>query len=199
MLRREIKKMKKVQPIRDLKTIQAIKGNLKRRNPRDFLLFTLGINTGLRISDLLKLKVEDVKDQTGNVREYLDLNEKKTKKQRLIYLNDEAKNALEYFFEKTGIYDLERYLFISDKTKINKPISRVRAWQLIQAWCKEAGIKTRIGTHTLRKTLGYQMRMAGVAIELIQEVLGHQSISMTKRYLGITDDEVTKVFKNFNL
>ncbi|MBA7555743.1 Tyrosine recombinase XerD [subsurface metagenome] len=191
--------MKTVQPIRDLKAIRAIKGNLKRKNPRDFLLFTLGINTGLRISDLLKLKVEDVQDERGKIKEYLDLTEKKTKKQRLIYLNDEARLALEYFLDKTGIYDLGRYLFISDKTKINKPISRIRAWQLIQSWCREAGIKTRIGTHTLRKTMGYQMRIAGVAIEIIQEVLGHQSISMTKRYLGITDDEVTKAFKNFNL
>ncbi len=191
--------MRTVQPIRDIKKIKAIKGNLKKRNPRDFLLFTLGINTGLRISDILKLKVEDVKDQTGEIKEYLDLNEKKTKKQRLIYLNVEVRNALEYYFDKTGIYDLERYLFISDKTKINKPISRIRAWQLIQSWCREVGIKGRIGTHTIRKTAGYQMRIAGVPIELIQEVLGHQSVSMTKRYLGITDDEVTKVLKNFNL
>ncbi|MBA7530555.1 Tyrosine recombinase XerD [subsurface metagenome] len=191
--------MKTVQPIRDLKAIRAIKGNLKRKNPRNFLLFTLGINTGLRISDLLKLKVEDVQDEKGRILEYLDLTEKKTKKQRLIYINDEARSALEYFLEKTKIYELDRYLFISDKTKINKPISRIRAWQLIQSWCREVGIKTRIGTHTLRKTMGYQMRIAGVAIEIIQEVLGHQSISMTKRYLGITDDEVTKAFKNFNL
>ncbi|MBA7549018.1 Tyrosine recombinase XerD [subsurface metagenome] len=191
--------MRTVQPIRDLKKIRAIKGNLRKRNPRDFLLFTLGINTGLRISDILRLKVEDVKDQTGEIKEYLDLNEKKTKKQRLIYINSEVRNALEYYFDKTGIYHLDRYLFISDKTKINKPISRIRAWQLIQAWCREVGIKGRIGTHTIRKTAGYQMRIAGVAIELIQEVLGHQSISMTKRYLGITDDEVTKVLKNFNL
>ncbi|MBA7642311.1 Tyrosine recombinase XerD [subsurface metagenome] len=191
--------MRTVQPIRDLKKIRAIKGNLRKRNPRDFLLFTLGINTGLRISDILRLKVEDVKDQAGEIKEYLDLNEKKTKKQRLIYINSEVRNALEYYFDKTGIYHLDRYLFISDKTKINKPISRIRAWQLIQIWCREVGIKGRIGTHTIRKTAGYQMRIAGVAIELIQEVLGHQSISMTKRYLGITDDEVTKVLKNFNL
>jgi integrase len=191
--------MRTVQPIRDIKKIRAIKGNLRKRNPRDFLLFTLGINTGLRISDILRLKVEDVKDQTGEIKEYLDLNEKKTKKQRLIYINSEVRNALEYYFDKTGIYHLDRYLFISDKTKINKPISRIRAWQLIQIWCREVGIKGRIGTHTIRKTAGYQMRIAGVAIELIQEVLGHQSISMTKRYLGITDDEITKVLKNFNL
>jgi site-specific recombinase XerD len=191
--------MNYVQPIRDRKRISAIKGNLKKRDPRDFLLFTLGINTGLRISDILKLKVEDVKEHTGEIREILDLKEKKTKRQRFIYINDEVKNALEYFFDKTRLYDRDRYLFVSEVTKENKPISRVRAWQLIQSWCQEVGIKGRVGTHTLRKTAGYHMRMSGVALELIQEVLGHKSILMTKRYLGITDDEVAKVLKNFNL
>ncbi len=191
--------MNYVQPIRDRKRISAIKGNLKKRDPRNFLLFTLGINTGLRISDILKLKVEDVKDHTGEIKEILDLKEQKTKRQRFIYINDEVKNALEYFFDKTRLYDRERYLFVSEVTKENKPISRVRAWQLIQSWCQEVGIKGRVGTHTLRKTAGYHMRMSGVALELIQEVLGHKSILMTKRYLGITDDEVAKVLKNFNL
>ena len=191
--------MKIVQPIRDRRKITAIKGNLKKRDPRNFLLFTLGINTALRISDILKLKVEDVKDHTGEIKLYLDMNEKKTGKQRYIYINDEVKKALEYFFDKTRLYDRDRYLFVSEKTKINKPIGRVRAYQLVNEWCREVGIKDRVGTHTLRKTAGYHMRMAGVAIELIQEVLGHKAITITKRYLGITDDEVAKVLKNFNL
>ena len=191
--------MKIVQPIRDRRKISAIKGNLKKRDPRNFLLFTLGINTALRISDILKLKVEDVKDHTGEIKLYLDLNEKKTGKQRYIYINDEVKKALEYFFDKTRLYDRDRYLFVSEKKKINKPIGRVRAYQLVNEWCREVGIKDRVGTHTLRKTAGYHMRMAGVAIELIQEVLGHKAITITKRYLGITDDEVAKVLKNFNL
>jgi len=191
--------MKKVEPIRDRKKISAIKGNLKRKDPRDFLLFTLGINTGLRISDILKLKVEDVKETSGEIKEYLDLNEKKTKKQRLIYINDEVKNALEYFFNKTRLYDLDRYLFTSHKNKENKPLSRIRAWQLVQEWVGMVGIKGRVGTHTLRKTAGYHMRMAGVPIELIREVLGQKDMQVTRRYIGITDDEVTKVIKNFNL
>ena len=191
--------MKEVQPIRDRKKISAIKGNLKRSSPRDFLLFTLGINTGLRISDILKLKVEDVKESSGEIKEYLDLNEKKTKKQRLIYINDEVKKALEYYFDKTRVYDLDRYLFISKTTSINKPISRIRAWQLINMWCREVGIRGRVGTHTLRKTAGYHMRMAGIAIEIIREVLGHKNMQVTRRYIGITNDEVTKVIKNFNL
>ncbi|GAI69327.1 unnamed protein product [marine sediment metagenome] len=61
------------------------------------------------------------------------------------------------------------------------------------------GIKGRVGTHTIRKTAGYHMRMVGVPIEIIREVLGQKDMQVTKRYIGITDDEVTKVIKNFNL
>ncbi|MBA7542147.1 Tyrosine recombinase XerD [subsurface metagenome] len=191
--------MNVVEPIRDRKKINAIKGNLKRSDPRNFLLFTLGINTALRISDILGLKVEDVKETTGEIKEFLDIHEKKTGKQRHIYINAEVKNALEYFFNKTRLYDLDRYLFVSHQNNKNVPISRVRAWQLIRAWCNQVGVKGRLGTHTLRKSAGYHMRMAGVPIEMIAEVLGHRSVSITKRYIGITNDEVTKVLKNFNL
>ncbi|MBA7591279.1 Tyrosine recombinase XerD [subsurface metagenome] len=191
--------MNEVQPIRDKKKIRAIKGNLKRRDPRGFLLFTMGINTGLRISDILKLKVEDVKERSGEIKEFLDLSEKKTRKPRHIYINDEVENALEYYFDKTRLYDLDRYLFTALDSKKNVPIGRVGVWKIINKWCREVGIKGRVGTHTLRKTAGYQMRMAGVSLELIQEVLGHQNMQITKRYIGITNDEVTRVLKNFNI
>jgi len=191
--------MKKVQPIRSLKTVKAIKGNLKKRSARNFLLFTLGINTGLRISDLRKLKLEDVQDETGEVREFLDLNEVKTKRQHLIFLTTEAKRALRYFIDKTGMYDLDQYLFTSNKTKKNKPLTRVRCWQMINEWCREAGLRGRVGTHTLRKTAGYQMRMAGIDLLLISHILGHKNLSTTKLYLGIRDDEVHNALRNFNL
>ncbi len=97
------------------------------------------------------------------------------------------------------LYDLDRYLFTAHQTNKNVPISRVRAWQMIREWCNQVGVSGRLGTHTLRKSAGYHMRMAGVPIEMIAEVLGHRSTTITKRYIGITNDEVTKVLKNFNL
>ena len=192
--------MRIVEPIRDLNRIQRIKGNLKRKkNPRDLLLFTAGINLGLRISDLLRLKVGDVKDRKGDVRDFIYITEQKTKKQRKIALNDGVREALQIYFNKSGVYDLDRYLFISEKSKKNKPLNRVRAWQLINKWCREVGIKERIGTHTLRKTLGYQMRKNGIAIEVIQAILGHKSAKVTSRYIGISDDELEEVTKSFIL
>lgn len=192
--------MRIVEPIRDLNRIQRIKGNLKRKkNPRDLLLFTAGINLGLRISDLLRLKVEDVKDRKGDIRDFIYITEQKTKKQRKIALNEGVKEALQIYFDKTGIYDLDQYLFLNEKSRGNKPLTRVRAWQLINEWCREVGIKERMGTHTLRKTLGYQMRKKGIAIEIIQAILGHSSAKVTSRYIGISDDELEEVSKSFIL
>ena len=70
--------MKVVEPIRDYSKIQAIKANLKRRCPRDYLLFVLGITSGLRISDILKLKVEDVRNTNGTIKDCLKFTERKT-------------------------------------------------------------------------------------------------------------------------
>jgi site-specific recombinase XerD len=192
--------MNTVEPIRDLNKLNKIKGNLlKQKNPRDLLLFVLGINTGLRISDLLPLKLIDVKNKEGDPKDYVYLTEKKTHKQRKIILNSEVKKALQIFFTKSNIYDLDTYLFTSEKNDKNKPLSKVRAWQLINEWCRSVGILERVGTHTLRKTLGYQMRKSGIAIEVIQEMLGHSSVSVTTRYIGISQEELEQVAKEFTL
>ncbi len=192
--------MNTVEPIRDLNKLNKIKGNLlKQKNPRDLLLFVLGINTGLRISDLLPLKLIDVKSKEGDPKDYVYLTEKKTHKQRKIILNSEVKKALQIFFTKSEIYDLDSYLFTSCRDDKNRPMSKVRAWQLINEWCREVGILERIGTHTLRKTLGYQMRKSGIAIEVIQEMLGHSSVGVTSRYIGISQEELEQVAKEFTL
>ncbi len=192
--------MNTVEPIRDLNKLNKIKGNLlKQKNPRDLLLFVLGINTGLRISDILPLKLIDVKNKEGDPKDYVYLTEKKTHKQRKIILNSEVKKALQIFFTKSKVYDLDTYLFTSEKNDKNKPLSKVRAWQLINEWCRGVGILERVGTHTLRKTLGYQMRKSGIAIEVIQEMLGHSSVGVTSRYIGISQEELEQVAKEFTL
>ncbi|MBA7585194.1 Tyrosine recombinase XerC [subsurface metagenome] len=142
-----------VEPIRNPNQIKQIKGNLfKKKNPRDFTLFTVAINTGLRISDVLSLKVEDIKDHKGNIRDSLTILEQKTKKRRTIPLNKQAKEALGYYFKKTGVYDLDKCLFTDERSGDNKPLTRVRAWQLINKWCKDVGLDCKVGGHTLRKS-----------------------------------------------
>ena len=192
--------MKVVEPIRDYSKIQAIRANLKRRSPRDYLLFVLGITSGLRISDILKLKVEDVKNTNGTIKDCLRFVERKTRKPRRLPFSKNTKEALQFFFNKTGIFEYDRYLFTSSKTNGNKPLTAVRAWQMMNDWCYEVGINHSVGTHTLRKTAGYMMRTRGnIPIERISEILGHSNVKVTSRYIGITDDEVEKSLRDFDL
>jgi len=184
--------MTTVEPIRDAKKIVAIKSILKAgRYPRDYLLFTLGINLALRVSDLLALRIKDVLDRKGEIVEALHIRERKTGKERKIRLNRSAKEALEFYFSKAGISDGEEFLFRSLRS--DKPLDRIRANTLINKWCDEVDLQGRFGTHTLRKTWGYRARKLGVPIELIQEKLGHRSPAVTRRYIGVTQDEVSNI------
>ncbi|MEA1964727.1 MAG: tyrosine-type recombinase/integrase [Candidatus Aerophobetes bacterium] len=185
--------MNTVEPIRDRKKILAIKGNLKAdKDPRDYLLFTMGINLALRISDLLKLKVSDVLNGEGKPVSSLYLREQKTKREKKIKLNKAVIEALEFYFKKAQIFNPDQLLFTSHRS--SKPLDRIRSWQLIRKWCREVGLKEeRYGTHTLRKTWGYQARIAGVSLDLISEKLGHRNSQVTRRYIGISQDEVQKV------
>ncbi len=185
--------MNTVEPIREIQKILAIKRILKEQsNPRDYLLFTMGINFALRINDLLSLKVKDVLDKKGEIIEYLHLREQKTKKEKKIKINKAVKEALEYYFKKASVTDPDSYLFTSYRS--NQKLDRIRVWQMIKNWCKEVGLESkRIGTHTLRKTWGYQARKKGITIEQISEKLGHRSSIVTKRYIGINQDEINKI------
>ncbi|MBA7542336.1 Tyrosine recombinase XerC [subsurface metagenome] len=182
--------MNVVEPIRDPKKILAIKRNLKEEgNPRNYLLFVAGVNLALRISDLLSLRVKDILDKQGNIKEFIHLKEQKTKRQVKIKLNNTVREALNYFLDKARITDPEQYLFKSERG--NRALDRIRAWSLIQKWTKEVGLEgERYGTHTLRKTWGYQARKQGVSIEKINEKLGHKSVIVTKRYIGISQEEI---------
>jgi len=189
-----------VEPIRSENHIKQIRGNLYRqKNKRDYLLFVFGINSGLRIGDILSLKLADVKDKQGNLKDNLEIKEQKTGKTRKVFFNKQIKEALNYYLKKTGIFDLDQYLFTNEKSKENKPITRIRAYQLINTWCRDVGIKYKVGGHTLRKTFGYHLRMQGVSIERISNLLNHKNIKVTFRYIGINDDENKEVINGFGL
>jgi integrase len=185
--------MNTVEPIRDIKKIAAIKNMLKaKKNPRDFLLFTMGINSALRISDLLKLQIGDVLDKRGDIREHLYLRVKKTGKELTPKINKSMREALEFYFSKLGPIDYDAPLFQS--TRSEQPLDRVRAWTIINQWCEAVGLDSgRHGTHTLRKTWGFHARKMGIDIEIIREKLGQRNTGVTRRYIGLTQEEVNDV------
>src|ERR1035437_8554071 len=109
-------KMNFVQPIRDKNKIKEIKALLLKSNYRNYVLFTLGINTGFRISDILEIKVSDVRNKN-----HIAINEKKTGKIKKAYINTSLKEELDkYIFDMSD----DDFLFSSRKGE-NKPISRV--------------------------------------------------------------------------
>ncbi|MBA7495747.1 Tyrosine recombinase XerC [subsurface metagenome] len=196
--------MNVVKAIKSEATIRAIKGiiskNKTANTSRNLLLWIIGTNTGLRISDILALKLKDVLDNRGEVRGSLEITEKKTKRPRDIDIRPPVRSALERFFRDTGSYDPNEYLF-KDRRKgkedINKPITRVRAWQMINEWGRKAGVNYKIGCHSLRKIFGSYAFKAGIPLIYISEELGHRNVEVTKRYLGITADETKNAFKDF--
>ncbi|KIX14594.1 tyrosine-type recombinase/integrase [Dethiosulfatarculus sandiegensis] len=181
-----------VEPIRDPKKIAVIRSMLKiEGHPRDYLLFVLGINFALRISDLLALTVGDVIDEQYQVKPSFTIREKKTRKQRKTVINKPAREALEWFLNQTDYPERDTYLFKSLRS--SKPVDSVQVWRLLKVWCKKAGVNEDCGTHTLRKTWGYHARKKGVPLELIQAKFGHSSPAITRRYIGITADEIAAV------
>ncbi len=160
-----------VQPIRDKNKIKEIKALLLKNNYRDYVLFTIGINCGFRISDILNIKVSDVINKT-----HILIKEIKTSKIKRAYINSSLKEELDrYIFDMND----DDFLFRSREGK-NKPISRVRAYQLLTDVAKKVGLE-EIGTHTLRKTFGYWHwhYKQHKDIALLQELFNHSAPSVT--------------------
>lgn len=196
--------MQFVEPIRDKKKIEQIKNNLKWAGKiRDLLLFHLGIASALRISDLLSLKVSHIMDEDGNIRESFELAEAKTDKKHRVTINPKLIETIELY--KSTYPEIVKkqtnFLFFAQKTfpPGSKWIDRKMWWLLIDERCSSVWLSGNYGWHTLRKTRGYQARVAGVSLELIQHKLNHASLTVTKRYLGITDDELAEVCNKLDL
>lgn len=178
-----------VEPIREMEKIKEIKEYLRRKSYRDYFLFTFGINSGLRISDILPLKVSDVR-----ATDFLIIREKKTGNIRKTIITQTLKEEINAYTKSMREKD---YLFPSQKG--NKPISRVHAWQIIHNAAAACGVRGPIGTHTLRKTFGYHFYQKTKDVALLQYIFGHSSPSITLRYIGINDEMMYKALEDFSL
>lgn len=181
-----------IQPIKLKKDIEAIKTQLAGR-PRDFLLFVMGINNGIRASDLLKITVGDVKHLKSG--QALKIREKKTKKINVLVINKPVYKALQNYLDKSNPAD-DDFLFRSRKGD-NKPLTVMSVNNLIKAWTRAINLEGNYGTHSLRKTWGYHQRVThNIGFEVIAERFMHSSPKTTMRYLGIDKDEVRGILMN---
>lgn len=187
--------MEYVEPIRDIDKINAIKRVLKKSSQRDLLLFVFGINTGIRVNELLSLRISDVWDGEA-IKEFLYLKETNRGEERAFYLNDRVQCELKSYFKE---YEFKKSDFLFKSKKNDQPISRQQAYRIINAAAKEVGILEKIGMHTLRKTFGYHAYRKGIAISILMEIYHHQSSSETFRYLGINRNEKGLIKVDVNL
>lgn len=181
--------VKDVQPIRSLKEIEDMKWALKRHcSQRDYILFLIGINTGLRVNDLLRLFVKDVKGKKKIV-----VKEGKTEKSRTIHLANIYEEVNDY------IETLQNTQWLFPSRKGDNPITRIQAYRQLNKAAEMAEIETGIGTHTMRKTFGYWYYKQTKDIASLQSILNHSHPSVTLRYIGITDEEIENSLQSFKL
>jgi integrase len=177
-----------VQPIRSREKIEDMKWALKRFcSQRDYILFLIGINTGLRIGDLLQLKTKEVRRKKRVV-----ILEGKTKKPRTIHLENTYEEVQDYIKTLDS-----KWLFPSRKG--DKPISTVQAYRQLNKAADMAEITEGIGTHTMRKTFGYWFYKQTKDVVKLQTLLNHSRPDITLRYIGITDEEIEADLQHFVL
>jgi integrase len=185
-----------VDPIRDIGKILEMRTVLKSRRERDALLFTMGINTALRISDLLSFTLGDVIDGRRQIVSAVTLRERKTGKMRRFPLNSSVKKAIASYIAFRPRAGLAEPLFPSKRGGF---LSRWQARRILKEAGAVIGLE-KIGTHSMRKTFGYHVyKKTGGDIGLVQKLLNHSKSEVTLRYIGIDRETMDNVYLDLNL
>jgi integrase len=181
-----------VEPIKDKKKIDALLMYLKGKSQRDYLLCKFQINTGLRIGDVVKIKVDDLLTSNMNFKDYFVLKEQKTSKEKKIKLNDSLKKALKAYIKQNEL-EVDKYIFQSRKG-LNEPITVTQAYRILKAAAVNLNIEN-FGTHSLRKSWGYwTYKVSRYNIGLIMDTFNHSSQKITLRYIGIDQESKDELY-----
>lgn len=174
--------MKTVQAIKDKALIKCICKYLKSHHSfRNYMLFYLGINAGLRISDLIKIKTYEVRNK-----DYINIIEKKTGKEKLFPIFPHVKQEIERYLIETN----NNLFLFKSKYNINH-IGRHRAYQILKDIQRQFKLNS-IGTHTLRKTFGYHYYKDTKDIATLMLIFNHSSQSTTLKYIGMSQERINQ-------
>lgn len=176
------------EPIKSKKDIKAVEQYLKEHNERDYVLWVLGVNSGLRVSDIVGLNVSDVVDKT-----HITIIEKKTQKRKSFYINDKLKRVLKLFIKDR---DFDEPLFLGRQ---GKRLNQRQVYRFLIATCQALGIKAKVSTHTMRRTFGYHHYQQYKDAVILQKIFNHSSQRITLMYIGVEQDEIDLSYKNFEL
>ena len=185
------------EPIRNKQQIREMADYfLNRGQLRNHILFIMGVHTALRISDLLRLRWDDVYDfENRRVRTSVTIIEKKTKKPKTLALNKDVIRALTLF----ALQNARKGTFLIENPKTKQAISRIQAYRIIRATAETLQFQNKVSCHSLRKTFGYHAWKSGVSPAIIMEIYNHSSLAVTRRYLGVTQDEKNAVYLGIRL
>ena len=192
--------MNTAEPIRDKEYLIQFKEYYRTIKPmsRNYLMITIGLNTALRISDILALRWEDVYDEENeSYRRHINIIEQKTGKTSKIYINQSIREALDWYVESEWCHK-SKWIFWS-QGNVETHISRMQAHRIIKEasdYCKMDGV---ISCHSLRKSFGYYAWKNGVSPVMLMNIYNHSSYQVTKRYLGIEQDDRDNIFQTINL
>ena len=204
---------KKVAPdaIKDREHLEQVKDYfLSQGKYRDYAIFVFGINTALRCSDILALNISNVLTEDGVIADRLKVIEKKTARfgrTKEVILNQATKEALYLYLTYLGnenIYYLEpnQPLFrsnkISSKTHEYR-LGRPAYYEILRSAANAVNLTEHIGTHSMRKTFGYNCFTTTQSLELTSKAIGHKSAATTLDYIGITNQDISNVILNLNL
>ncbi|MCM1063059.1 MAG: tyrosine-type recombinase/integrase [Eubacterium sp.] len=194
--------MSTTQPIRDPALLHEFMDFYleKEKNLRNYTLCVLGLNTALRITDVLGLRWGDLYDFNKNCfLEHLSVKEKKTGKSNTIALNHSIIDTLTAYREQFPSAPESDICLFPSRKGVNQPISRCQAFRIIKRAAQSVGLCHNISCHSLRKTFGYHAWQQGTPPALLMNIYNHSSYQVTKRYLGIEQDDKDNVFKNIAL
>ena len=180
----------RVEPIRDLKAVKRIK-KLREDNPRDFCLFTCGINTAYRAKELMSIRIGQVEHLIAGDR--LQIWQSKTKKLRPVAVNGAVIAAIDAWLQVHPDPRPDAPLFISGRG--GKALTVPTVSSMLKDWCAEIGLHGNYASHTMRKTWGFhQYRQNNAGIAFLMEAFGHTTQKQTLDYLCIDPDEIRELY-----
>ena len=189
------------QPIKNREQLIQFRNYYLTENykPRNYALIVLGLNSALRIGDILSLRWRDVYEK-NQYRSHIIIKEQKTGKERYVALNKNAIAALELYRKSIELFYDSQYIFVSQKSPFTR-ISRAQAFRIVKkaAIACQLDDMNHISCHSLRKTFGYFAWKMGTPPALLMSIYNHSSYQITKRYLCIDQSEQDYVYQNLSL
>ncbi len=182
--------LRTIGPIRDMDKVDEFKRAAGVKGRRNYIMVLIGLNTGLRIGDILKIKVSDVRN-----RDSFTMQEQKTGKTKRVYLQRGVQSEIQEYISHAKLKDSD---FLMTSHSGGGPLSRTQAWRIIKEAGDRCGLEN-IGTHTLRKTFGYHHYKKNKDVAILQQIFNHSAPSVTLRYIGINEEEIRNNLMDFCL